>query len=208
MSRRLIAVLAVTLVAVPAVAAQANSRGVKRVCNILTDPTGDATRFFVSVGVDPWPNVAALDIKSADVASNASMLTTVIRVATLRDEPTAPGGQAWTLYFTLNDQRLYTRVEKPSGGNAVAEVGYYLNATYNELKSATAVFDTAKNEVRVNAPVLAFAPKPVPNVGLRATSIEVQTARLFPGLPEFPADVATTKTNYVFGTPSCVPVGK
>src|SRR3982751_4828473 len=72
----------------------AKAKAVKPVCNLVQDAKGDA-------GANNIPGADGDDIVSADVASDATTLTGVIRLAALQaNDPQAPFGRNYSVLFT------------------------------------------------------------------------------------------------------------
>lgn len=183
----------------------------KKVCNLVQDGAGDASRLYVSGATGQ--NSSALDVLSTDIASNSKQVTTVIRVATLSATDTqSPFGMAWRASFKVGEFELYTKAMVDRAGAATYEYGFIENAIENKLGETEGLvaIDTAKNEVRVTAPVLGFVTKGGgPTVGKKGTNITAKTFRAMPR-PAVDSDVdnATSTKTYSFGAASCVTVGK
>jgi hypothetical protein len=176
----------------------------KPVCHLVGAGTGTTTD-------------QSLKITSADLASNASTLTVVVRVAKLTTgtDPNAPTGRQWELDFTADGHQQSLGIyDGPSGTTTTYGVG-------------TATLDTTKNEVRFSISLKDLsAATSTPTVKNGSTSFSnfaaftalvVQsppgshTAGFGPSLwPLENADraVSSSKTKYTAGYPSCVAVGK
>lgn len=174
-------------------------------------------------------------IRSADVATNATHLTSVVRLRTTSTtDPTKPV-QGMVLTFTF---RVAGAGETYYG--LVAELGreddFWLDATtYSDdaagpvryersvrrkVAGATGVFDTARAEVRVTVPLAAFGPRVV-RPGTRIYALGAVVTRTwgdFDGGPpvvddlyagqEVDSAAAPWKVYYPAGARSCVPVGR
>lgn len=177
-------------------------------CRIVTDAEGDSSRG------------KGLDIVSGDLASNRSTVTAVFRLAeATKTNVMAPTGQGY--YFRFN-----------AGGSAPIYLAYTVTPTAetfsygwtdgtlnNTLGQAKGVFDPAKKEIRISAPVGAWGSYGKLRPGARITAIEATSywvVGAYVSSPETgtngggglsPADTALGKT-YVAGSPSCVAVGK
>lgn len=182
------------------------------VCNLVTDPKGDTyiTRDQDIIGVY-GPQEDALDITSADIASDAKNITAVIRVVKLAKTIATGAGQGYELEFTspgaagplylaasiLNGTETYSVGKRDATTNTSTSLG----------KDATGVFDLAKSEVRITAPISDFASegqgaKP----GARLSPTLVTASRNLVAVNVF-ADNASGTGTYIAGNPSCVKVG-
>jgi hypothetical protein len=204
--------LAATVLLVPAVAAVPAHAAVKKpkpVCNLLVDAKGDATQLYVAPE-GTGPNDPALDVVSADVASNGKVITTVLRVDKLaKSGTTAPTGYVWYVYFTVNGQEFYTQTKSDPTGD-VFSVGYVASGTglRTALADSTAkgTFVTAKNEIHVTfnaAQLTELAPF---KKGAKLVNLRALTNRGFVRVV-FQADEATGGKTYTDSTPSCVKPG-
>lgn len=193
-------VLAVALCAGLAAATGVATAAPKPVCKLVTDPTGDGI------------GSAAVDLTSADVASNGKLLTGVIRVAkAATSEPTSPTGVAWGLRYTAPGDELpyYLLASKFATGETEFTYGQVDGTSLNELGTATGVVDTTANEIRIHVPLKALGLKP----GKELTNLSAQARRATgtSGLALYSNADSTTAENaksYRVGTPSCVKVGK
>lgn len=216
MSIRLRPVLALALCAglVGGLGLTSASAALKPVCNLLTDAKGDAT------GGTGAANDPVMDIISADVASNAKKITAVLRVQKLAaTSVNYPLGISWRVSFTIADTN-YT-MSALSDRSGVASQTSYSDPTTGQGTIAraptTAVLDTAKNEVRITASVVAFGDRVNVKPGTAVTALSATTVGIFQ-LPVNPvvngnlryatADTATGGSDYKAGTASCVVVGK
>lgn len=232
MRHRLVSVLAVAgvLGAAGAAHAAAATTKPKPVCNLIRDPKGDSS--LSPTGGAGAPGDDTSDIISADIASNATTLTAVIRLAGLQNpDPEAPLGTAYYLNFNApgsTTQYFLTARLYPTGNHFF--FGYQgtdpllpLNTSYPAV-AATGVVDTTKHEVHISVPLAAIAkfvklPKGAPLSGLEATSWRVIGQGVVPSQNVGPAraplgglserfDDAVSSSVYKAGTPSCVVVGK
>ncbi|MCW2571315.1 MAG: hypothetical protein JWO88_1373 [Frankiales bacterium] len=215
MSVRLRPVLASAVVAVVALtgALQAASAKPARVCNLVTDPAGDANGTFLQEGISGVPSEDAVDITSADVATNGKLLTTVLRVKKLSaSSPTSPGGLHWKFFFNVGGAQIYTQAVAATGSAPTFAFGTIdaTSGTSKSLGTAEGVLDTAKNEVRVTVPLSALPERPksgskintlAPNAGRFAGNDNVGTF-------SDSTDSATSDKSYTVGALSCVAVGK
>ena len=196
---------------------------VKPVCNLVQDPTGDAA-------VEGVPGDGNEDIVSADAASSATTLTTVIRTAALaQPDPEAPLGQAFMFFFNAkgSDRLWYTAVTTYPQGTAY-QWGYReagtggLNNNY-VLGTGTGTVDTAKKEVRMSVPLAAIrAAGPKLAAGTKLGGLTVETRRVLgqgvvdgqvAGGEYVPAGGSrllfddASGNSYTLGAPSCVKPG-
>ena len=185
----------------------------KPVCNLVKDAAGDAT-------VDPAGAVAddSLDILSVDLASNRSSITGVIRVKKLVKDP----GRNWTVSFTADGTVFSLAGHTTAAGDVfdTAYAGETNGSVYGP--GTTGVFDTAKNEVRITAPLSLMSEQAYIKAGkTKITDISGSTGPelLVPdvsgtfgptifSLSPYSADEAEGGATYLAGTPSCVAVGK
>ncbi|HUR13003.1 MAG TPA: hypothetical protein VM097_00780 [Mycobacteriales bacterium] len=218
-------VLVVSLLPLGAVtAAHAAKRPApKPVCNLLTDPQGDA-------GIDPVPGDANDDIVSADVASDGKKITAVLRMAAMAQPDPAVLGRSLGLEFSARGSentlflaaRTYPTGTKYLFGYTALDESTGVNTRYT-IGEATGSVDPAKKEVRITAANAAFAPSgtKLPK-GIKLSALTASADRIF-GQGVVPSqevggervplggltlqfDEATGKS-YVVGTPSCVKPG-
>jgi hypothetical protein len=195
----------------------------KPVCNLVTDPAGDA-------GIDPVPGDANDDVVSADIASDAKKITAVVRMAAMGQPDPAVLGRSISLEFTArgSENTLFLAVRTyPTGtkylfGYTAADPNTGVTTRYT-IGDATGSVDPAKKEVRITADNAAFAPSgtKLPK-GLKLSALTASSDRIF-GQGVVPSqevggqraplggltlrfDDATGKS-YVVGTPSCVKPG-
>lgn len=183
---------------------------VKPVCNLVVDDPNDTFLLRSQEGVATGPQEDALDIVSADLASDAKRITAVIRVKKLATTIATGVGQGYELQF-LNDgeNTLYLGATITNGAQTFS-VGFR-DPTANRATSlgeASGVFDLAKNEVRISAPVSAFSaqgtgvkPGKLLSIGTITASRNLVAVNVF-------ADVNEGGTTYKAGAPSCVTPGK
>ena len=193
MSVRTIAALAATtplLLGVAAVDAAPRPKP-KPVCNLIVDAKGDAV-----APAAPMPNDPNLDILSADIATNATTLTAVLRIADLSGKgDTSPTGRAYTFVFTARGHVV--SVEGIVGPSGVTWAG----------GKGSGTIDSKKNEVRVHIP-LSTLPVQV-KAGDKLNGLKAHTWRWVHGTRVVIGNVDTgvTNTAYTAGAPSCVKVG-
>jgi hypothetical protein len=199
---------------------------VKPVCNLVADASGDAS-------LGGAPGGAGDDIVSADIATDKTTLTGVVRLAGLAaNDPEWLNGRAYFAEFTApgSPDVLFVQARAyPTG--TIWSYGYTgvdptsgINTSYT-LGAATGVIDVAKKEVRISAPVKGFVDGAKAKIGPGA-QLKGLGARVYRqgGQGLVPSqEVAGTRVplsglnvllddatggSYVMGTPSCVVVGK
>jgi hypothetical protein len=182
-------------------------------CNLMLDDKGDAK--FAGNG----PNDPNLDITSADVASDAKTVTTVLRLASFATtDPQSPLGRGYYVLFNApgSDFPVYFNMQITPDLTRFAwgdlEKLATGNGSYVKKGDATGVIDTAKGEIRISVPVSEV--KAVANVapGSKLTSINAAATAVLgtsktPGLVST-VDSATSNSAYIAGSPSCVVPGK
>jgi hypothetical protein len=203
--------------------AATKAKPVKPVCNLVTDPSGDA-------GVSPVPGDANDDILSADVASDGKKITAVLRMAAMAQPDPAVLGRALTMEFSARGSenllflsaRTYPTGTKYLFGYTAPDPKTNVTTRYT-IGEATGSLNPAKKEVRITAPNAAFAPsgtklpKATKLLALTASSDrilgqgavpsqEVGGQRVTIGGLTLQFDDASGKT-YVVGTLSCVKPG-
>jgi hypothetical protein len=189
--------------ATAATRAKPKPKPVPKVCNLLV--TGKHTDSNAATADD------SMLVKSADVANNATTLTTVIRVAKLTTgfDATAPLGRVWKFGFRVGTTEVDTEVaDGPLGVQDAYSLG------------AKVTLDTTKNEVRYSVPLKALVSHwnvPITNAKTQFAQLTVSTGAVmqvptgaglgYTPLPLFAADNQLSTKTYVAGTPSCVTVG-
>lgn len=198
----------------------------KPVCNLVPDASGDAN------GVDlgsPVPattagsSIPALDITSVDVASDKKTITAVVRVKQLSAKSsTAPTGMSWNAQFTVGETTFFFGAHANPTGALSYDAAYESTGT-NSLYangSVTGVFDSAKNEVRITAPISLLEQESI-KLGTKITAIEGATGPeiaipdatgLFGGGAilegnTYISDTASGGKDYTSGALSCVKPG-
>jgi len=167
----------------------------------------------------------ALDITSVDVASDKKRITSVIRVKKLAARPTStPGGALWQVDFSANEVVFSMSAHSLASGDMVYTSSYSSTVGGSLYAGGTTgVFDLAKSEIRMTAPLTLFAAQASIKSGKTVISglggntgaefvIPDTPNRLF-GSPlltyaPIPADETAGGKDYKAGTASCVPVGK
>lgn len=210
MKRTVISLAAIALVASGAGAADAAKRKPPPPpCKTVTDATGDS-----EYG-------APLDIVSGDLASNAKTVTAVFRLAEMsKSNSDAPTGQGY--YFDFTPAGAATPIYLSYTVTPTTEsfnYGWVDGSIHRSLGSATGVYDAAKKEVRVSAPVGAWTTYGNPKVGTKILGLTMTSYWVLGAYVPNPATGSTTgggslqtaddavgKT-YVAGSPTCVTVG-
>lgn len=180
----------------------------KPVCNIVNDVKGDAD-VANGIGQDD-----ALDILSADVATNKKSLTAAIRV--VKASPKSAYyqyGVTWRLNFTVADVPL--SISAVSDRNGVIGQYTYTDTTGGHIIASDAVvaIDTTANEVRISVPISAYGDHADLKPGTKISAISATTGAIAntpAGNLRFPTiDSSDTKDGaYTAGAKSCVTPGK
>lgn len=214
-------VLALTLVASLSAAGAASAvtkpkpKPVKPVCNLIVDPSGDASL------QPPLPSDDSLDIIGGDVASDAKNLTAVIRLKAAAASPQAELGRHIEMTFDLAGAvaQVWIGYDSSAYGGQTFQyglVGQGTGGSTSPTGNATGVVDTAKNEIRMTVPLASMNALGKAKPGAKVSNIAITTAQIvgiapnpsgaYANLPETVDDASATK-NYVAGTPSCVKPG-
>jgi hypothetical protein len=208
--------LAVSLTAAGAAGAatRPKPKPVKPVCNLVVDPAGDAT-----VGVAPADD--ALDIVSADVASDAKSFTAVIRVADAAAVQQSQLGSEVQITFELAGAVAPVFIQYNNsayGGKAFqyGVIGQGDAGSTSPTGDAIGVVDTAKNEIRMTVATSAINEFGKAKPGAKVSNLTVATAQLVGIAPNptgvyaynsLAVDDATGSKAYIAGYPSCVKPG-
>lgn len=221
-----VALLSASVAAPAALAAKKPApKPLPKVCNLITDPTGDAS-------YNNAPGSGGDDLTGGDVASDGKVVTAVIRVASLTvPDPQWLPGRNYVLYFATKGSantlflaaRTYPQGTQFSYGYQAPDPTSGINTNY-KLGDGTGTVDTAKNEVHITAPLSAFSAAQVKlTPGTKLIGLDAQTQRiagqgLVPSqsvagtrvpigglLLQF--DDAAGAKPYVIGQPSCVKAG-
>lgn len=194
--------------AVGAEAAVKKPKPVPPVCNLVLDAKADATAFAVLAS--GGPNESGLDIISADIATDAKTLTTVIRVDS---DPaalsTSPNGGAWYFVFETPAGKFYTFARSTKSYSGYGVGGY--DATTGQratIGAGVGIIDSTKKEIRVSVPLSLV---PGLKAGTKITGIAPYTQREFTvlgGGATPTADSAEGTKSYTAGAKSCVTPGK
>jgi len=182
-------------------------------CNQVTDKAGDAQDVAGANG--------SLDILSADLGSDNTSLTAVIRLKKLTDSsPTTPQARNYYVLFSTRNPaaRMFLTVTLYQAGVARYAWGTVgpvdpLGALtlYDDgsgvLHRATGFVDLVKNELHVTALVSDLAAKGGVKPGTQIDKLEAATFYQLGGFI-FESDKALGKGSYIAGSPSCVTPGK
>ena len=203
-------VAAVVLVG-SALTAGVSSAAPKPVCGLVSDPAGD------TVLEGQAHDDANLDVLGADVASDGKRITAVLRMGGVEAlDPKAPFGR--TVYFHFTSPGVKTPMYlsahfDPATGmfydfGAVIGTGY--STTNHSGTAAIGSVDAVKKTITISAPA-DLGKMLAPGKGRTLQSFQVRSTLLVgvarAGLV-FDADLATSKTTYTTGAPSCVAVAK
>lgn len=169
------------------------------VCNLIVDAKGDDGGAF--------PHSDSLDIVSADIASNAKLVTAVIRVAkyAASDSNTAPTGRAWYLEFTVPsaETSLWLGAQVTPTGT-LFRYGWVDGSIRRSLGVVEGTIDVAKSELRISAPIGIWAERGMVKPGVKVSSLTAASYN-FVGLAAAggslqPGDTAEATKTYIAGT--------
>jgi hypothetical protein len=173
------------------------------VCNLVVDDKGDTASA-------PFPASDAIDITSADIASDGQTLTAVLRVAKYTPNETATiygkryivafeGAGLKPMYLTALDYPV--GVSYNFGEVTTGTTG----PTYTSTGTAKGAIDAAKGEIKISVSAADLAAASFGKLaqggvlkGINAVTFRRVGNQLFPG------DDASTAKKYTVGTPSCV----
>lgn len=182
----------------------------KPACNLVQDVKGDGTaNILLDEGT---PNDPAWDIISADIASDGSKLTTVVRVDKLaKSASSSPTGIQWRFNFTVGEESLYTSVRSDTVFGVSGSYGY-VDGISRTIAKVDPVLDMDKNEVRITVPLSGFAERvKINKTGTKLTGLSASAGRFYnfgAVTGSEPSDRAEGPRSYSTGTKSCVAVGK
>ena len=201
----LAAALVVTVACTGIASAATKKAAPKPVCNLVQDPKGDAD---VAGGAG---NDDTLDIVSSDIATKGKLVTAVVRVTKASTTSTNyPYGISWRLNFSVGDAQLFLSAISDRSG-VVGQYGYTDTTGGHIGGDATAVVDTAANEIRITTPLSSFADQATIKPGVVLSKLNSVTGAIAQvsgvGNLRFPTvDTAAGDKTYTAGAPSCVPV--
>ena len=191
----------------PATAAPKKKKVAPPVCNLVLDDKGDV----------PAPD-GALDVVSADVASDGRKITGVIRLAGDPDgtSPTSPTGRTYNLQFSGQSATREVFLGFLYSPTAQAGTyGYHDEATGINNGLGTSTVKIVGNDLYMTVPVSVFAEYGKFKVGNRITGFSVTTGRMVGAYASSTAyaynslagDTASGAKAYTVGARSCVKVG-
>ncbi|MDX6197205.1 MAG: hypothetical protein QOJ79_356 [Actinomycetota bacterium] len=206
--------LAAALLVAPATPSLAGSSSS---CRLIQDAAGDGNDQLN--GTRLGPNEPDLDIVSADIASNARSVTTVVRLSNLGTALEAAGRRnLYRFFFQLGSRHEYvvTLATRSLDGEQFSVIvpteGSDVPGTDTAVP-ATGTFDVAHNEVRVTIPLsLASGNHNMPH----QTYFHNLVADTYRGIGTEAAgganastsiDYASTDRRYLAGSSSCVHIG-
>jgi hypothetical protein len=169
---------------------------VKKICKLVKDTKGDAKRVGTN-GLATPSSDANLDILTADVATNATTITAVIRLAGLtKDDNMAPTGRQYALQFQV--------------GNRAAVIDAVLDPTGTTYYGGDGrgVVDYKYKQVRISVPLTKLDVTIRPGTALKNVSATTFRVGAQGSVALGIADGASTTKTYVAGTPTCVKVGR
>ena len=224
MSARALRLFVTGAVVLGSVAAGGALAAPKPVCNLINDAKDDTflVRSQDSAGAF-GPQEDALDIVSGDLASDGKVLTAVLRVKKMAlTAGTSPNGLSFRVQFTHSgldeDTNLFLSGRAGSGAQVFTAGTRAITANVStKIADVKGVFDVAKSEVRIHAPLDVF--KGVGGGIKPGTKISFgeldQTASRFVAVNPASgadqavfADVTRSVNSYTVGAPSCVVPGK
>ncbi|HVE98636.1 MAG TPA: hypothetical protein VNA12_05595 [Mycobacteriales bacterium] len=193
-------------------------------CYLLKDAEGDAGVSGGDGGLGSVPGTydGSLDVVSADIATNRTQLTAVIRVAKLTmPENPLPYGGMFSFHWTTGEAAFFVEATRTYAGDRFHANVYtspYSGDTsqsflYDPLGPVSGVFDEARNEVRITAPLALFAPHDRIGPGTTLTKLLVITW-FSQALDEYPTSSQADevggggRASYRAGDRTCVAVGR
>jgi hypothetical protein len=201
----------------------------KPTCQNISDAKGDtfAVRAQDTQGAY-GPQEDALDITSADLASDGKVVTAVVRIAALsRAIASSPTGFTTGVDFVIGSSDSTVRLSAvltPNGDRfevSAAAADALPNQPSTFVGEVTGVVDEKKGEVRIHAPAALLAPYGALKPGTKLIPNDAQSAtvsRAVPALTSTPgapmttrgpfADIAAGGKTALVGAPSCVVPGK
>lgn len=201
----------------------------KPVCQTISDAKGDTFAIRAQDAQGAYgPQENALDITSADLASDGKVLTAVVRLASMsRAIATSPQGFTVGIDFRIGSGTDVVRLQGVAvqGGDrfevSAKSVDALPNVPSTYVGDATGVVDEKKGEVRIHAPAALLAPFGALKPGTKLTPNEAESATASRGVPAITrtpgapmttrgpfADIAAGGKTIAVGAPSCVVPGK
>lgn len=207
--------LAVVTVCSVAFAPATGAKPSRPACPLMVDPQGDTGHQNTSIGDDP-----ALDFVSADVASNRTHLTVVMRFAQLAMPPAgSPGGAMYDYAITVNGTEFVLVAAYRTGIGAefrlrtrqwttVGPVGPVGPIEVFRLTTVEArvdgVFDEDRSEIRMT---VAIADMPGVRPGHKVTDFRLMSWMYAGDVGASTDGIRLSNRPYVIGSRSCVAVG-
>lgn len=196
------------LSAATAIAPAAHSASATTACRLLLDAPGDAQL------VPGGPNIASLDIQSADIATGPNNLVGVLRLASLAQDPQTLGGSHYSLSWSSNKYTQTFSLVRYVDGSEAVDYTYKKDGDTGQGTSvpATASVDTSTGTItwtlpRAQSPVLKAQKKlySMKLTGLSAAAAPgVNTKTVFTFSGSFNGDSAAGGKAYIDGSRSCV----
>lgn len=204
--------LLVSVVATPASAASIR-------CNQIVDSHGDARASVPPGFTQVGPNEPDADIVSGDIASDASSVTTVVRVARLGSAvEAAPRRVLYQFFFRYGKYEVATLAARSVDGET-----FRVHADNPETHDASdaspyvparGVFDAARNEVRITIPLGTATQHRIAARGATFGGLAIEVSRGV-GLNAAGGasagdilDSARSPAPYPLASPTCVHVGR
>jgi hypothetical protein len=188
------------------VAGAAPSSSAATSCSVISDPAGDATDTSMGPATPPPgtptpPNDDYLDLRSAGLASDGRLVTTVLRLVAMGPDVTSPDSSFFMVHFKVGGQQI--TLEASTSPVGLWNYWWYTEATEGH-GDATGAVDTDRKEIRMTVPAEALSP--LLRRGARLTAINVRAGRFLPiGLGAFmTVDSAATQRAHVVGARSCL----
>lgn len=186
MRRTLARTFVAALVAVPVLVAAAPAAQAGT-CPLLVDAWGDG-----ALGAAPVMHSDQLDIRSADLASGATSVVGVLRVASLAPDTLATFGPTWALAWRINTTRYAFTLRRDLFGTYTAA---FVGAPSTVLPAVTV--DTATASITWSVPRSALPD--LATAGQTFDSISASTSLLGSS-----ADAALTTQTYVDQSAGCI----
>lgn len=173
---------------------------------------GDDQRGLVETSIgEPWR-----DLTAAVLGSDTRSVTAVLQLGALPATPARPEHALvdYTMRFTVGGATAF--LTAPAHDQAAASYGVLLGSRPVVLGQAHVVRDRRRQQLRVTAPLAAFAPLAELRPGATATDLSAHVA-VSPGVGASPTvarpqtvvlDGVSGPATHQLGTRSCVPVGR
>jgi hypothetical protein len=185
-------------------------------CNLVKDAVGDSSNSYQ--GAPVFPADAGLDIVSADVVSDATAITAVIRLNAAPGSATVYA-KRYIAQFTvagLKNPMVLAAAITPTGNTF--SFGYYGTTTtgtgynYSATQATGRITDKVISVTIPLADVAAEANLGAIKKGAKISAFAITANRRVPALTQvtgqvIPADEATGKGPYYAGNKSCIKVG-